>query len=320
MFASFLRFLRVLRIAPAIMLCAANGPGAGYIPPAEADIRYDAAWHTPALHVYRVVPRSFSTGVVSAAVALAGLTTNDLVSAPQGAPKGFLRYVHRGNGPWAVSEGPNIGCSIDPRSGTIICEAAQESSPGKIPNEQAVLRIAERTLAKLDIGREQVEVAGYKEKRCDSGAVCARSVAFARVVDGIPFYATPDFVSEGLFLEAGTAGNILQCELIWPNLEQIASWRMPAPGELMESVKSGEFVLSPIADSTARGKTRDALNNARRLVITAVNVYYSPAQDEKTIAPFIVIDVRAEGAFSRNTARLFRPVDVPSATQKDGVN
>lgn len=251
---------------------AALPPGERYQPPATVQVIWQATNDLPkALWVYRVIPQTFPTAVITNLLAIGHLQATDAAKPPSNlSPDRNLMYFRD------KKTTRNHSLLIAPALGWVQymdqSDSARDPVEG-VPDDAKVETLALDCLLRLGIDRSlladkprsrypavQGKLDSHRQKLTEE--VFQRGISFVRRVDGVPD------AGKSFWIEFGNRGKIKRFELVWRNLSPHQIRALASPDEVIALIREGRAV-APMQDFDWTASL-----HATQLTITDVRLYY----------------------------------------------
>jgi len=309
--------LATLILAQAVVLAAtaAESPFAGdYYKPFDGK-DCEIIWNAPtnqlpgSVKIWKVIPRTFSPGIVSNLLQIAGLKPSQHKRVDQGgvfAGKD-VRFFGDRNDTHQLNLIPSQGFIVISRMDT----RAQipKELPSGVPEPKTALQLTFDILEKIGIDRSELATnadgkiqAGYtqgevihKDKR--TGLVVTnideRQVFLKRQIDGIPVTGSTD----GVNVHFGNEGKVGYMSVVWRAIKLERDCPVPDAAGFINRIKSGQDSIP----TWAKG-------NHKSLTITKISFSYweySGSESQRYICPFAILEAKTDQPGENSQLQLF---------------
>ena len=252
------------------------------------------------LWVYKKVPRIFSATTISNAVTLASFQEKGF---PKPSTNQTIIWADRFYG---EMQPPYFSILPDEWQISYTLGDRAPQSPDDISTNEEAVQHAWDCLAQIGIDRTQF----LKTNVASSGAY---GVFLPRQIDGIKTY----YDTEGFQIEFGKHGKTMQFCLLFPNLERDRQSQVASPQEIIQSIRAHKAIVQPDPDEVDYFARLRLLENAKKLIITKVSLFYGDGlfgetstngESSKIVVPVAELEGLAEFDNSNATVRILSPV------------
>jgi hypothetical protein len=280
--------------------------------PADIPIEWKATNGQKTLWVYKVVPQTFSSAVISNAMAVGSFKSLDMVKTDD---KRLVRFQDHKR-----EERVSRYLEIAPASGWMQYYDSTEApdvatSVLGVPDPQEAERLGLDMLFKLGVDRTQLAPAPRPtgsmgiSKVESSGeehyiGLQARHIGFIRQIDGISFNGNG--LAGGFWVEFGSNKRIKQFELLWRNLVPYEVREVATSAQILETIKTGKAV-QPVDVN---------LRTAKKFTIKSLTPRYQgvPGNElQELVYPVASMNVEAEFSTNKLDFEIACPILAPKA-------
>lgn len=297
--------------------CFANGPQSR---PVGSEV--EIVWTAPSnqwpakVWVYDVTPQNFAPHTLSNLTALGSFTAADRTNV-SGSRRPNDRAIFFRN----ASATKHLG--IFSSLGWIDYEdldaivSMEDSSPARVPSEEACFQLALSWLPKLGIDRSELATMGdsqelrvYRVVRrrgwldkttgANTNEVILRGVSFIRRVDGIDFDGIG--YRGGLAMNFGNDGKIAKLEMVWRNLERSRSHATLTASEMTDAIRAGKAKWQPPVPDQ---------DGIKKVTVTGVMPLYrgkNGNEEQKVVEPYARLATLVDYGFTNVVANLECPI------------
>lgn len=272
----------------------------------------EIVWNAPTaalpknLRVYKIIPQTFSSVVISNAMALASFQMRDLTS-----PRDYKTVLYFQD---SKDESWSRSLTIIPDAGQILYRIRTNSiNSDGIPNDEEVARRTWDYLPQFQIDPAQMNKnPGIRRiENCggnNSTNVCARGIFLTRKVDGI------EVRNIGFGMDFSSHAQIKGFYLIWPKLEVSGNFQTATPEQIVAWIKEGKAF--PTEDELRDAAKVKNLSNAKKLIITKITPEYGEgkygeaptADSENYVSPFGILEGVADLGDINISFRFYCPI------------
>jgi hypothetical protein len=278
---------------------------------------FDVTWNVPTNHlpstlwVYRIVPQTFSSQVISNLMALGSLTMANRTNIEGQLPFKDERLLY-----FASSERSRYLGIFAPYGWIYYKDRDAEVGPGKhasgVPTEEEASQLALNYLRLFGIDRSQLATregstlrefkeTGHhgwfdKSKGTNVMEVSLRGVFFVRRVDGIDFSGIGQL--GGVHIAFGDNAKVAAVEIVWKGLEPYELHRVLNAEQILDAVRSGsaKWISPPGVPS-----------GVKKITVNEVVTYYRGEEgdsDAKFIEPFALLAASIDYGYTNVPANL----------------